>query len=236
MKKLPWHPFHFISPYLSQMVPYEEPGPPNGFSRSEKPIGQIGPHPARGIIKPAGEVGQGQWTFIIIFNKRKIIKSLNLPFVSNRNKRGKKKRKRRERSTYRQLPSLVTQNRAVLGNLTPCCIQLMHSRTARCLPDASPSPNCPWEKPSLSLCWKASLFGFPFQISISWDWTPSHPSAGLFNVQMPWQQPDLPAGLWPCNSIQNLGAGARIAVETSFMLQERRLKKKYIAELLQKVL
>lgn len=60
MKKLPWHPFHFISPYLSQMVPYEEPGPPNGFSRSEKPIGQIGPHPARGIIKPAGEVGQGQ--------------------------------------------------------------------------------------------------------------------------------------------------------------------------------
>lgn len=66
--------------------------PPNGFSRSGKPIGQIGPSPARGVTKPAGEVEQGQWT-LTIFNKRKVFKSLNLPFVSNRNKRGKRKKK-----------------------------------------------------------------------------------------------------------------------------------------------
>lgn len=119
--------------------------PAKGFSRSETPTGPPPASTARGIAKPAGD-GNLYFPFI---NKKKKKKhqTLNLPFVSNRNKRRKKTtkkhQKKRKEERLQPVPQPVTQNRAVLGNLTPRGIQLMYSCSARRLPDASPSPNCP---------------------------------------------------------------------------------------------
>lgn len=71
---------------------------------------------------------------------------------------------------------------------------------------------------------------------------PPTPLQGFLMFRCLWQQPDSPAGSRSCNSVRNLGAGARTALGTFFTLKDRGgggeifFKKVSIAELLQTIL
>lgn len=169
--------------------------------------------------------GAGDGNFHFSFIKKK---SLNLSFVSNRNKRRKKKEKEKRGTLTASSPACNTKPRCAGKPYT-----VRHpARTpaplaaSRILPQAQTAlersqGSASAEKP---LCLDSlSRSAYP-EIEL-----PPTPLQSFLMFRCLWQQPDSPAGLQSCNSVQNLSAGARTVLGTFFRLKERgeTKKKKY---------